>query len=113
MAGDPALPPPAGIQLLWKIFIAFSSDPDGLDGPMGPISAGIPEVACEDRPGPRDEVPVQLVAAGGSEAPATQPSGVAAQLTSKPRAGGVPIAPISLLAVSAVGAGIGLRRLAR
>ena len=88
---------------------ANPSDPNDLDRDNDGI-------ACEDNPAPYDQTPV---AVGGvappstQQAPATQPSGAAAQVTSNPRAGGVPIAPISLLAVSAVGAGIGLRRLAR
>ncbi len=31
-------------------FEAHPGDPEGLDGPVGPASAGVPGLACEDRP---------------------------------------------------------------
>jgi hypothetical protein len=42
------------------------SDPNGLDGPVGEGSTGIPGVACEDNPPPTDLVPVPGYDGGGT-----------------------------------------------
>jgi hypothetical protein len=44
-------------------------DPFGLDGPIGRVTTGIPGVACEDRPPPKDLRPVP----GYGEAPLQSP----------------------------------------
>lgn len=95
---------------------ANPSDPNGLDGPPGPASSGTPGVACEDRPGPRDENPVQIGAApaAASARPAVaQPAGVPAGVQTIPKAGGMPIAGLLLLGSIALGVGVSMRRLFR
>jgi hypothetical protein len=51
------------------------SDPNGLDGPPGSATSGIPGVACEDRPAPKDLAPVLPGTASAPPPPAAPTSG--------------------------------------
>lgn len=107
-----------------------SSDPSGLDGPVGRGTDGIPGVACESRPGPFDMTPVSGYGDGlsgdnaeeegtvtedeGEDAPVVQdaptqssPQGATVQQTT-PDTGGLPLLPIAAGALFAAGSGLWL-----
>ena len=62
-----------------QFFLAHnpSQDPDGLDGPVGHDSTGVPGVACENLPAPKDLTPAPGYAGASTNPAATPPAATA------------------------------------